>query len=163
MWAISAVISNISRAVAGQPGSGMKAFGILILIVGLVLGGYALTMDVGVHVVARDFGYGISTPEMRVANVDLMTQRQNYLIFSGILSVVGAILTGFGSMRPAGSTPLPTSNGGQPFPSLSANPSQAAAPQTVSICPKCRHLGSGDDAECARCGAQIAEPSNRLS
>ena len=53
----------------------MKLFGIIVLVAGLLLGAHALTMDVGVDVPARDFGYGIATPAMRVANVDLMTQR----------------------------------------------------------------------------------------
>lgn len=137
----------------------MKAIGILILIVGLILGGYALTMDVGVHVAARDFGHGISTPEMRVANVDLMTQRQNYLIFSGILSVVGAILTGFASIRHANLAPSSTPGHASPLPSLfEETTAQPAAPQSFSICRKCRHMGSGEDTECARCGAPIVEP-----
>lgn len=77
----------------------MRIIGIIILGLGLILGTYALTMDVGIEVPARHFGYGISTPAMRVANLDLMNQRQNYLIFAGILSVVGVVLTGFASTR----------------------------------------------------------------
>jgi hypothetical protein len=38
MWAISVVFSNSWRSIAGQTGGGMKAIGILILIVGLILG-----------------------------------------------------------------------------------------------------------------------------
>jgi hypothetical protein len=113
-------------------------------------------MDVGVDVPARDFGYGVSTPAMRVANVDLMTQRQNYLIFSGILAVVGAILTGFGAMQPR--SPKLES---QPRPAASTNASRpavasaASAPTSVSICPNCRSMGSGDLANCGRCGTSI--------
>lgn len=79
----------------------MKYFGILILLCGLALGIYALNMDVSVDVESKDFGYGIRTPAMSVANVNLMEQRQNLLIFSGVLAIVGAILTGFASMRPS--------------------------------------------------------------
>jgi len=85
----------------------MKFFGILILLVGLALGVYALNMKVSVDVESRDFGYGIRTPAMSVANVTLMEQRQNLLIFSGVLAVVGAILTGFASMRPPAPAPEP--------------------------------------------------------
>ena len=134
----------------------MKVVGIIVLAAGLLLGAYALTMDVGVDVPARDFGYGVSTPAMRVANVDLMTQRQNYLIFSGILAVVGAILTGFGAMQPR--SPKPDS---QPRPTASTNASRpavasaASAPTSVSICPNCRSMGPGDLANCGRCGTPI--------
>lgn len=85
----------------------MKFFGILILLAGLALGIFALNMKVSVDVESRDFGYGIRTPAMSVANVNLMEQRQNLLIFSGVLAVVGAILTGFASMRPAAPAPEP--------------------------------------------------------
>ena len=78
----------------------MKNLGMLILVVGLALGGYSLAMDVSVDVPARDYGNGITTSAMQVANVDKMAQRQNFMIFSGILSVVGAILLGFGSLQP---------------------------------------------------------------
>lgn len=88
----------------------MKLTGILILIAGLILGAFALIMDVSVDVESRNFGYGITTPSMRVANVDLIAQRQNYLIFSGILAVVGAILTGFGSISPSSSASESTSS-----------------------------------------------------
>lgn len=79
----------------------MKYAGIVILVAGLILGVFALNMNVSVDVESRDYGYGISTPSMQVANVNLIAQRQNFLIFSGILSVVGAILAGFGAMAPA--------------------------------------------------------------
>lgn len=83
----------------------MKYFGILTLLAGLGLGIFALNMKVNVDVEARDFGYGIRMPAMSVANVNLMEQRQNLLIFSGVLAVVGAILTGFASMRQAAPAP----------------------------------------------------------
>jgi ribosomal protein L40E len=137
----------------------MKLIGILILVAGLLLGARALTMDVGVDVPARDFGYGVSTPAMKVANLDLMTQRQNYLIFSGILAVVGAILTGFASMRPATQAPVPVvlREGEGLLDFLSERPgAKAVAEQTsVSICPKCRSMSAGDAVECGRCGAAL--------
>lgn len=85
----------------------MKFFGILILLAGLALSVFALNMKVNVDVESRDFGYGVRTPAMSVANMDLMEQRQNLLIFAGVLSVVGAILTGFASMQPGAPAPVP--------------------------------------------------------
>ena len=85
----------------------MKIAGIIILVIGLFVSVVALSMDVSVGVPAQDFGYGLTTPSMRVANANLMAQRQNLLIFAGILSVVGAILTGFGAMAPNVPPPVP--------------------------------------------------------
>jgi hypothetical protein len=78
----------------------MKFAGIIVLVIGLLLCIFSLNMNVSVEVDSRSYGYGITTPSMQVANADLMAQRQNYLIFSGILSVVGAILMGFGAIAP---------------------------------------------------------------
>lgn len=83
----------------------MKTLGAILLAGGLLLGGFALSMDVSVQVPARDFGYGIRTPAMAVANVDRMAQRQNFLIFGGVLAVAGAVLVGFSSSRTVASTP----------------------------------------------------------
>lgn len=137
----------------------MKYFGILILLAGLGLGVYALNMNVSVDVESKDFGYGIRTPAMSVANVNLMEQRQNLLIFSGVLSVVGAILTGFASMRPTPPAPAPIAlkDGEGLLDFLNEKPAAPAAAEqsSVSICPKCRSMGGGDDAECGRCGAAL--------
>ena len=137
----------------------MKLIGILILVAGLLLGVRAITMDVGIDVPAHDIGYGMSTPAMKVANLDLMTQRQNYLIFSGILAVVGAILTGFASMRPTAqaSAPVILKEGEGLLDFLNEQPDAQppASPASVTICPKCRSMGSGDAIECARCGSPL--------
>jgi hypothetical protein len=85
----------------------MKFFGILLLVAGLALSVFALNMKVNVDVEPRDFGYGVRTAAMSVANVNLMEQRHNLLIFAGVLAVVGAILTGFASMQPAAPAPVP--------------------------------------------------------
>jgi hypothetical protein len=143
----------------------MKFFGILILLAGLALSVFALNMNVNVDVESRDFGYGVRTPAMSVANMDLMEQRQNLLIFAGVLSVVGAILTGFASMQPAAPAPVPVvlkeGEGLLDFLNdIDSMPEKRTAksltePTAMSICPKCRSVGSGDDAECSRCGAAL--------
>lgn len=56
----------------------MKNLGMLILVGGLALGGYSLFMEVSIDVAARDFGDGIDTLAMQVANLDRMAQRQTY-------------------------------------------------------------------------------------
>ncbi len=136
----------------------MKAIGIIILVTGLLLGAFALNMDVSVHVPAQDLGYGLRTPAADIANVDKMAQRQNFLIFSGVLAVVGAILTGFASMRPSAvSTPVVLREGEGLLDFLDETPAarQAPEPMTVVICPKCRSMGSVGDTECGRCGADL--------
>ncbi len=107
MWAITDLISGIWRSIFGTSpaGGGMKAIGLMLLIAGLALGVYALTMEVSVHVPAQNLGYGIRMPAADIANVDRMAQRQNLTIFAGVLAVVGAVLIGFASMRPAPAPP----------------------------------------------------------
>lgn len=140
----------------------MKNLGILILLAGLVLGGYSLSMDVSVDVPARDFGYGLSTPAMKVANADRMAQRQNFLIFSGILALVGSILAGFGAIAEGRSKHGRRSLGTESRTSevgAGDGPRAPASPVTVSICPKCRHMGGPEDVECGRCGTSLATPA----
>lgn len=138
----------------------MKNWGILLLVAGLVLGMYSINMDVSISVPARDYGHGIETPAMQVANLDKMSQRQSFMIFSGILSVVGAILLGFGSMQTRRQAPtyddaalLASVDDGAIV--TGAPPSASNASGRFSICPKCRHMGSGDDVTCTRCGAAL--------
>jgi hypothetical protein len=68
----------------------MRIFGLLILIGGICIGVYALNMDTSVKV---DYPLGnlLNLPE-RVNNIGLMNDKQNYLIFSGIISLVGVII-----------------------------------------------------------------------
>lgn len=137
------------------------------MVVGLALGGYSLAMDVSVDVPARDYGNGITTSAMQVANVDKMAQRQNFMIFSGILSVVGAILLGFGSLQPI-FRQMPVRTPEAPRAPMSPEPApmspedgkerratSTSGPKIVSIFPKCRHMGNGHDVACGRCGTQL--------
>jgi hypothetical protein len=156
MWIFTQALAAAWYSFAGElaPRSIMKIFGILILAVGLILGGYALTMSVSIDVPAQDIGDGIKLPAMQVANVDRMAQRQNLMIYSGILAVVGAILTGFASMRQV--TPSPPNGALEDAPEVVWRVEGALDQASVSICPKCRHMGDGDAIECGRCGAAIA-------
>jgi hypothetical protein len=154
MYEATRALSAIWNSLFGSSsGATMKAFGVIILAIGLALGAYSMTMSVSVDVPAQDFGYGVKTPAMQVANIDRMAQRQNFMIFSGILSVVGAILLGFGAMQPAAK--LAASSPPKEDSEVTWKVEGALDPASVSICPKCRHMGSGDAIECGRCGAAI--------
>jgi hypothetical protein len=126
----------------------MKLIGILLLLAGLLLGGRALTMDVGVEMSAPSFGVSL-----RVANIDLMTQRQNYLIFSGILSVVGAILIGFASIRP---TSLQATHEEQDNTSA-----LLPAATAVSDCPYCKAKDQAGRERCSICGSKFSHGAVR--
>lgn len=127
----------------------MKLAGILILVAGLILATFCLFMDTTVGVAARDYGYGVTSPDMRVSNIDLIAKRQSFLIFSGILSVVGAILVGFSSIsKPQNNDALPVEQE-----QSAADPvDSGATSNSVSICRNCHHMGAGDAQECRRCG-----------
>ena len=71
-----------------------------MLLLGMALAIYAMNMDVSVKMESQYLGFGIQTPEMKVANLDLISQRQNTLIMGGLLAIVGAILTGIGTLSP---------------------------------------------------------------
>ena len=76
----------------------MRLLGITLLALGMAFAIYAMNMDVSVKMQSQYFGYGIQTPEMKVANLDLISQRQNTIVIGGILAVVGAIFTGIGTL-----------------------------------------------------------------
>ena len=68
----------------------MKTVGLILLIGGLSFGLFALNMDTSVKV-SYPLGNLFNLPE-RVNNLGLMNDRQNYLIFSGIISILGAMI-----------------------------------------------------------------------
>ena len=77
----------------------MRGFGILVVIVGL--GGmlYALGMDTSVSVSDVDIPHELRPyvpSAMRVNNLGLMQQRQNYLMVGGVAAVIGAIFVAVG-------------------------------------------------------------------
>ena len=68
----------------------MKDFGGILLIAGLALIIYALSIDTSVKV-NYPGGNNFGMPE-RVNNIGLMNDKQNYLIFAGIISVLGVLI-----------------------------------------------------------------------
>jgi hypothetical protein len=149
-----AVRSHCNIAILKTGGS-MKISGIALLLIGLLLGIYSFSMEVGVDVPATDFGYGVSTPAARVANVDRMEQRRNLTIFSGALIVGGVLMLGFASLRPAQVAQRP---GGAAPDSSPADKNLASGPASphdgpisISICPDCRSMHTAPTATC-KCG-----------
>ncbi|MES2017345.1 MAG: hypothetical protein V4484_12710 [Pseudomonadota bacterium] len=76
----------------------MKAIGVAILVIGIVLAIYALTMSVGIDVPPHNLGI-FTTPAISIANADLVAKRQGYLIISGILAVAGVIMLVLGGKK----------------------------------------------------------------
>lgn len=70
----------------------MRTLGISILIIGIILGIYALSMDTSVQVNYSGDSFGL--PD-RVNNLGLMNDRQNYLIVAGVLLIIGTIISIF--------------------------------------------------------------------
>lgn len=68
----------------------MKDIGAILLIVGIGLGVYAMTMETSVKV-DYPMGNRFGMPE-RVNNIGLMNNKQNYLMIAGALSVIGILL-----------------------------------------------------------------------
>ena len=66
----------------------MKAIGIVILIVGVLA--FLIGFNMDTSVATGEFGL------RRVHNIGLMNQRQNIIIFAGVLAVIGAIFVALG-------------------------------------------------------------------
>lgn len=78
----------------------MKAFGILLVIAGLIWAAAAFSMDTTVTTDSKTIGsgeYSIHVPSQTVQNLGLMDDRRNHLMFSGLTILAGVILIGFGS------------------------------------------------------------------
>lgn len=67
----------------------MRTLGIIILIIGIVLGIYALSMDTSVQVNYDGNSFGL--PE-RVNNIGLMNTKQNLVIVAGVLAIIGTLI-----------------------------------------------------------------------
>jgi hypothetical protein len=73
----------------------MREWGICLLVVGGV--GLLLTLFMGTSVeIASEFGFN------RVHNLGLMEERQTYLALSAVVTIVGALLLGFGILASRG-------------------------------------------------------------
>lgn len=137
----------------------MKVLGLILMCFGLVLGAYSMTLDVLVSAPAQDLGYGVHIPAVTVANADKMAQRQNLLIFSGVLAVCGALLAGFGAMGQRGDAVVRIA-AESPAEAQDVQPRerQGSGPVSMYICSSCRHTGQAydDTTVCERCGSDLS-------
>lgn len=69
------------------------------MIIGIGAGVYSLTLDTSVEVSSKNAW----EPATRVNNLGLMNQKQNYIIFSGVIAIVGTLMLVFGKDAPSGS------------------------------------------------------------
>ena len=72
----------------------MKNWGIFLIIVGIICGYTAISMDTSVET-GGTYEYGTYIPKTKVNNIGLMNQQTNLLIFAGISFISGILLIGF--------------------------------------------------------------------
>lgn len=72
--------------------SGLSVLGWLLLIGGLIGLGYGMTIDTTVETGGEHLGFGVTIPRQRIHNVGLMNEKQNTLIVSGVIALVGVVL-----------------------------------------------------------------------
>lgn len=125
----------------------MKAFGVLLVIAGLVWGLIAFNMDTTVTTESETVGsgeYSIYMPSQTVNNLGLMETRRNHLMFSGLTILVGVLLFGFGSISTKSS---------EDNPSLKPCPICAEKIQIAAV--KCRFCGTEISENFRSKGSQI--------
>ena len=78
----------------------MRAFGIVLLFIGVAWVIAALNFPTSIHAPEQKIGSGefqISIPSTEIYNLDLANRRQTHLIVSGLMVIVGSIFIGLGS------------------------------------------------------------------
>lgn len=78
----------------------MKNWGVFLIIIGIICGCIAITMDTSVET-GGTYEYGIYIPKTKVNNIGLMNQQTNLLIGAGIAFISGILLIGFDSRTEA--------------------------------------------------------------
>ena len=77
----------------------MRILGIILLLIGIVWGGFALTLPTSIQMPEQNIGTGefqITIPPAEVHNLDLANRRQTQLIMASLMAIVGSIFIGFG-------------------------------------------------------------------
>lgn len=95
----------------------MRAFGFVLIAIGVAYLLYAFNMDVSVSTPSTYVpGYG-SVGGGNVANLDLMSRRQNHLIVAALITLIGVMLAVFGqqSATPAGTADSTAAASVSPF------------------------------------------------
>ena len=78
----------------------MRALGIVLLIIGVIVGIVALSMNITVTTEPQNIG-GVEIPSQTVNNLGLMDARRNALLVSGLIVVVGIVLFAVGALQRA--------------------------------------------------------------
>jgi len=125
----------------------MRIFGFILIGLGVLLGIYALTMDVSIRVP------GEST-KFEIANIERLLQRLNFIVISGVLCVIGSLFVGFHSLQ-APPEMIVDVAGADIVADESSDRVSANGPVSVSICSYCKFMGSGTDESCTRCGKEF--------
>ena len=81
----------------------LQIVGITLIIIGLIWGIFAFTMDTSVEVGGEVIGtgaYSVRVPKAKVNNVGLMNDKQNYIIGAGLTLFIGVIVFLAGLLMP---------------------------------------------------------------
>ena len=89
---------DVFRGPSTKRRSPMMTVGIVLLVTGVIVCIFALSMDVTVTTEAEEL-YGVEIPSQKVNNIGLMDDRRNALTVGGLLVLVGVVLTVVGSLR----------------------------------------------------------------
>ena len=118
----------------------MRAFGIFLVVAGLIWAIVAFNMDTTVTTEARSERYGsgeyainVDVPSVTVQNLGLMETRRNHLMFSGLTVLIGVVLIGFGSI------------------------SRTSPSADLRACPTCAELIQPAALKCRFCGAELPD------
>lgn len=106
----------------------MQVTGAIVMLIGVIVCLYALSMDVTVTTEVQNVG-GVKIPSQTVNNIGLMDDRRNTLIMGGLAEVIGIVLIGVGTLnrKPAG----------------------------MKACPYCAEDIRGDAGVCRYCGHEL--------
>ena len=122
--------------------SPMLTFGIVLLVIGVFVCIFALSMKVTVTTEPQNIG-GIKIPSQTVNNIGLMDDRRNALTVGGLLVLVGVVLTVVGSLRR--SAVVAGSDGSTTFDARSG----------TKKCPYCAEAVKTEAVVCRYCGRDL--------